>query len=399
MKVAQINSVAHGSTGRIMLEIAETARLQDSEVHTFSGARRTALPVGHHYIGSVAENFINRTLSVFSGISDMWTQKGTRELLKQLDQLKPDVIHLHNLHGWYLNVPVLVNYVKEHNIPVIWTLHDCWGFTGQCSHFTVEKCQKWKTGCYSCPRYRLYPYTFVDRTSTMWTLKKEWFSDIARMTIVTPSYWLAEFVKESFLKDYPVKVIHNGINLSVFKPTGNNFRERYGVPEDRFILLGVASGWGERKGLDVFIELAKLLEREKYQIVLIGTNKKIDKTLPENIISIHRTNNQQELAQIYSAADLFINPTREDNYPTVNMEALACGTPVVTFRTGGSPEILDEKCGSIVECDDICGLQEEICRICTRKAYRREDCLIRAKQFDMNQCIHEYISLYKEVEN
>ena len=219
------------------------------------------------------------------------------------------------------------------------------------------------------------------------------------LTIVTPSQWLADLVKQSFLKDYPIKVIHNGIDLTVFKPTPSDFRKKYGIPENKFILLGVAFGWGARKGLDVFIELAHRLNKEKFQIVLVGTDNNVDKQLPQEIISIHRTQNQAELAEIYSAADLFVNPTREENYPTVNMEAIACGTPVVTFRTGGSPEILTERTGSIVDCDDIDALQKEIERICETKPFSKEDCITRAKEFDENVRFKEYLELYKEAGN
>ena len=214
------------------------------------------------------------------------------------------------------------------------------------------------------------------------------------MTIVTPSEWLAGLVKQSFLKDYPVKVINNGINLSVFKPTESDFREKYGISADKKILLGVAFGWGVRKGLDVFIELYNRLSAEKYQIVLVGTDKKTDKQLPKGIISIHRTQNQTELAEIYSAADLFVNPTREDNYPTVNMEAIACGTPVLTFRTGGSPEMVTEKTGSVVDCDDIDSLEREIKRICETSPFNKEDCIESAKKFDENERFLEYVNLY-----
>jgi glycosyltransferase involved in cell wall biosynthesis len=223
--------------------------------------------------------------------------------------------------------------------------------------------------------------------------KKALFSGLD-MTIVTPSQWLADLVKQSFLKDYPVKVIHNGIDLNVFRPTDGDFRQRYGIPESKKILLGVAFGWGVRKGLDVFVELAKRLDPEQYRIVLVGTDDRTDAQLPKNIISIHRTNNQQELAQIYTAADLFVNPTREEVLGMVNLEAIACGTPVVTFRSGGSPECVDDTCGSVVDCDDFDGLEREIRRICAERPYSAENCLKRAVEFDANERFREYIRLY-----
>ena len=214
------------------------------------------------------------------------------------------------------------------------------------------------------------------------------------MTIVTPSEWLAGLVKESYLKDYPVKVINNGIDLNVFKPTESDFRKKYAL-ENKYIVLGVAFGWGRRKGLDVFIELEKRFDKEKYKVVLVGTDDNVDKLLPENIISIHRTQNQTELAKIYSAADVFANPTREENYPTVNMESVACGTPVVTFNTGGSPEMLDETCGAAVAKNDIDAMYNEIIRICEAKPYSLEACIKKAKGFDKNEKFGEYIRLYE----
>lgn len=213
------------------------------------------------------------------------------------------------------------------------------------------------------------------------------------LTIITPSQWLADLVKQSFLKNYPIQVINNGIDLQVFKPISSNFRQKYNISEDKYILLGVAFDWGMRKGLDVFIELSKRLDKNKFQIVLVGTDDSIDKMLPNSIISIHRTRDQNELAEIYSAADLFVNPTREENYPTVNMESIACGTPVLTFRTGGSPEILDEKTGYIVDCDDIDEMGRQIIRICKENVFSVDDCVAKAKSFDKDLRFKEYIDL------
>ena len=211
--------------------------------------------------------------------------------------------------------------------------------------------------------------------------------------IVTPSQWLADLVKQSYLKEYTVKIINNGIDLDVFKPTESDFRSKHHLARE-YMILGVAFDWGRRKGLDVFIELSTRLDH-RFQIVLVGTTDAIDKVLPENIISIHRTKNQRELAEVYSAADLFVNPTREENFPTVNMEALACGTPIITYRTGGSPEIMDETCGSVVECDDIDALESEIVRICVEKPYSKAACLKRAMSFEKDAILGEYIELYE----
>lgn len=396
MKVVEINSGFHGSTGTIMLSIADSVRCGGGEAVTFSEVKPGDAPFGHRFFGTKFENLLHRGVSVFSGISGKGSKFGTKALLKQIDIIRPDILHLHNLHGWYINLPMLFDYIKKNNIKTVWTLHDCWGFTAQCSHFTIEKCEKWKTGCYKCPRYRLYPYTFVDRTDKMWLLKKAWFSGVRNLTIVTPSQWLGNLVKQSFLGEYDVKVINNGINLDAFKPTVSDFREKYGL-QNKKIVLGVASSWSDRKGLDVFKTLAQTLD-EEYSIVLVGTNDAIDNNLPSNIISIHRTLNQKELAEIYTAADVFFNPTREENFPTVNIEALACGAPVVTFDAGGSAEALDDKTGLVIDSrSDLNEIRKQLDVFCKEGRIQREDCVKCAQKFRAQDKFGEYCTLYRKV--
>lgn len=395
MKIAAINTCDYGSTGKIMLQIASLAREHAHEIYTFSKKWvRNKGNKGHIYFGYFVDHAFHRIFGEILGLYEIFSFFSTLSLIRRLRFFSPNLLHLHNLHGSYLNLPLLFGYIKKHDIKVIWTLHDCWAFTGHCPHFTMAKCDKWEGGCHDCPQFREYPKSFVDNSKYMYRLKKKWFTGVKNMTIVTPSEWLAGLVKESFLKEYPVKVINNGIDLSIFKPTQSDFREKHGIG-DKYIVLGVAFGWGKRKGLDVFVELAKRLDPKKYQIVLVGTDNEADKQLPESIISIHRTQNQTELAEIYTAADVFANPTREENYPTVNMEAIACGTPVVTFKTGGSPEILDETCGSVVPCDDVDAMEREIIRVCETKPYSVEACLEKAKCFDKDEKFKEYIELYE----
>lgn len=402
MRIVQINMMHSGSTGKIMFGLAETARNAEHQVYTFSPryyqrGRNPHFPdiEGHEYFGSPLENMLHLRAAQITGLQGYFSWFGTKELLSKVSAIRPDVIHLHNLHNRTINLPMLVAYIKKRKIPTLWTLHDCWAFTGQCPHFTMAKCDKWKSGCGGCSQIRSYPDAFVDRTRFMWKKKRSWFTGVPDMTLVTPSQWLADLVKQSFLREYSVKVIPNGIDLSIFKPRVSDFRKRYRIPDGKNILLGVAFGWGERKGLDVFLELAKRLDGAKYQIVLVGTDDSVDKQLPESIISIHRTENQQQLAEIYTAADLFVNPTREENYPTVNMESIACGTPVLTFRTGGSPEIVSPDTGSVVDCDDVDSLEKEIVRICQTKPYTEEQCLNRAAEFDQFRRFKEYIRLYE----
>ena len=404
MRIAIINMTYKGSTGKIMLQIAELAREFNHTVKTYSPMyfnRKTKLkPLvdeNHFNWGSISESFFHYYAGNFLGFNGLFSHRGTKQLIKQLDNFKPDIIHLHNLHNFTINLPLLFRYIKKENIKVVWTLHDCWSFTGLCPHFTMAKCEKWRDGCHDCPQLSSYSKNIVDTSNVMYKLKKKWFTGLDNMILITPSQWLADLVKQSFLGVYPVKVINNGIDLGIFKPTPSNFKNKYNISETKKILLGVAFGWGKRKGLDVFLELAKRLDNEKYQIVLVGTDDNVDKLLPDSIISIHRTENQQELAEIYSAADLFVNPTREENYPTVNMESIACGTPVLTFKTGGSPEILDEKCGCVVDYDDIDSLEKEIVHICEKIPYKAEDCIERSKKFDSTKNFEKYIELFNSL--
>lgn len=399
MKILQINCVYNqGSTGKIVESLKNTAAEAEIETEVICGQRAALVPTNDVlYVQSKTEYYINNIVSRFLGNEGANFSNQTRKMLKLINPKDISLIHLHNLHGHYIHSGVLFEYIKEHSIPVVWTLHDCWAFTGHCPYFDLVKCDKWIKGCEDCKQKKSYPQAFVDRSAEMYRRKKEWFMGVDNLTIVTPSNWLAEKVRQSFLHEYPLRVINNGIDLEIFSPRQSDFRKKNRITENKFVVLGVAFGWGQRKGLDVFIRLAKRLNPEKFQIVLVGTTDDIDKQLPTEIVSIHRTQNQIELAEIYSAADVFVNPTREDNYPTVNMEAIACGTPVVTFQTGGSPEMLDGETGSVVKCDDIDALECEILRIYEERPFKQKIFAKRAADFDKRIKFNEYIELYKEM--
>ena len=395
MKILSINSFVSGSTGGIMHQIAELARQQGDTVYTLCPCTR--LNKAHStdsdlLYGNVILRYISFKLAEYTGWHELFYIHGTWSLIRMIKKLSPELIHLHNIHGSYLNCPMFFRYVKKHNIKIVWTLHDCWTFTGHCPYFDMVKCFKWQSGCYDCPVHTEYPYCRVDDSKRMYRLKKKWFCGVKNMTLVAPSKWMADLLPQSFLKEYQVVQIYNGIDINIFHPIESNFRERYHC-EGKRILLGVSFAWGKRKGLDVFVELSKRLDKS-YQIVLVGTDEKTDSEIPENIISIHRTFNQTELAEIYTAADLFVNPTREELFGLVNAEALACGTPVITFRSGGSPEVIDETCGVIVEKDDINAMELEIKRICKEKPYTVENCRKRAEIFDKNKTFQKYVDLY-----
>lgn len=392
MRIMQINSVPYGSTGRIMFAIAGQARRMGHTVFCTTGFSWHKADQPHYFLTSgIVEKELHTVLAKCTGYNGYFSHHATRRLLRFMDSYRPDVIHLHNLHGWYLNLPMLFHYIKANRIPVVWTLHDCWAFTGQCAHFAYAGCGRWREGCGHCPQLNRYPQSYVDRTEFLLREKRELFSGVERMTIVTPSQWLAGMAGQSFLGEYPIRVIPNGIDLDTFRP-----RERSDLSFDtggKKLILGVSLGWDQRKGLDVFTELADRLG-PAYQIVLVGTDRETDRSLPEGIISIHRTHDRRELAELYSAADVFVNPTREDTFPTVNLEALACGTPVITFENGGSAECLDESCGCAVPPEDIAALQREILRVCTTSPYSRAACRERAKGFDADEQFKKYIGLY-----
>lgn len=391
MKIVQINATCEvGSTGKICASISDLLdekKVQNWIFYTHGvSKRKNAIK----YADTI-ETKLNAAKSKIFGNYGFNSKSMTKKLIILLDRIEPDIVHLHNMHGHNCNLEILLNYLKSRKIKVIWTFHDCWTFTAYCPYFTIAKCDKWKTGCNKCPQNKQFSY-IIDRSKKLWEMKKNLLNGLD-LTIVTPSYWLADLVKQSFLKDYPVKVIHNGINLDLFKPVKSDFRQKYQLNE-KYILLGVAFAWGNRKGLDVFIELANRLD-DRYQIVLVGTNNDVDKKLPNNIISIHRTNNQKELAEIYTAADLYVNPTREEVLGLVNIESLACGTPVITFNTGGSPECIDCDSGCVVDVDNISELEKQI-KYFTEKPLNAKNCMKRAMDFDEKKKYREYIDLYFE---
>ena len=397
MKIVQINTVVYGSTGRIMMDLVSLSRERGWEAYV-------TVPKGRHYrpidpaialpIGSRVSEDLHLILGRITGLQGFFSRAATRRFLRKLDAIGPDLIHLHNLHNSYINLPMLFAYLKAHEeIRVVWTFHDCWPITGHCPHFDMIGCGQWEGSCGRCPQYREYPQSWVDHARLMHRKKKQWFGGVKNLTVVTPSKWVGEMAGRSFMGQYPIQVIHNGVNLSVFQPTDGSFRQDHGL-EGKHIVLGVAFGWGLRKGLDVFIELAHRLD-DTYRIVLVGTDERVDAQLPESILAIHRTQNQKQLAEIYTAADVFVNPTREETLGLVNIEALACGTPVITFRSGGSPECIDDTCGTVVEKNDVDGMEREIRRICTESPYPPEACRAYSEGFEINNVYKDYMDLYE----
>lgn len=360
MKYLLINVVCGaGSTGRICTELAD--KLYD-EGHTVKIAYGRGKVKQEHKkyavkIGNGLSVKLDALLSRLFDNAGFNSKCVTKRFIKWVKKYDPDVIHLHNIHGYYINVKILFDYLKKSGKKVIWTLHDCWAFTGHCTHFDFINCEKWKEVCGNCKQKGLYPKSYLrDNSKSNYLRKKKAFTGAPNLDIITPSNWLKGKVEQSFLKEYKVTVINNGIDLEVFKPTKKDFKEKYNL-QGKKIVLGVANVWGKRKGLGDFIKLSKILP-EEYKIVIVGLNDKRLKLLPENILAIKRTDSLEKLVEIYSSAHVFFNPTYEDNYPTVNLEAQACGIPVITYKTGGSVESVPEE--NVLEKGDYKGLIEKL---------------------------------------
>lgn len=399
MKVLEINTICgKGSTGRIACQIADVVVQNGGEATVAYG--RDYYPQGCNVpvfrIGSDIGVKIHAGLSRITDRQGFYSKRATKRLIEFIEEYNPDIIHLHNLHGYYLNLPVLFSFLSIYNRPVVWTLHDCWAFTGHCSHFDYIGCDKWKTGCHHCPQKKRYPKSLIlDQSKRNWEEKKRLFTLISNMTIVTPSYWLAGLVKESFLKKYPVEVIHNGVNLEVFKPTPSPWKEDHGITKP--IVLACASLWDKRKGYSDVLKLSELLP--EYQIVIVGISKKQAKVLPSSVLGIQRTDSVEELVKIYSAADVFINPTYEDNFPTVNLEAIACGTPVITYDTGGSPECVDEKNGVVVPKGDMNELKNAISSKIENVLMSNANVVIRStvQAFSKDERFFDYFKVIRDI--
>lgn len=400
MKVLQVETIyGAGGISQIVLSLMDTLKKEGHECRFAFG--RTRFPVPEERLDetflmeSGREVMFHGIMSRLFDRSGFYSTGATKRLIKYIDEYKPDIIHLHSLLGYYINVKVLFNYLSKAKIPVVWTHHDCWAFTGRCIHFINAGCEKWKEGCHHCPELHSYPESiFIDNSKRNYKEKKQLFTSVENMTMVAPSEWLGNFIRQSFLKNYPVKVIPNGIDLNLYKPTESNLRDEYGIGE-KTLLLGVASTWAPTKGLDFLFELSGMLDYDKYAIVTIGLSDEQIAKAPKGVIALKRTNNMEELVKWFSAADMFLNPTLADNFPTVNLEALACGTPVITFKTGGSGESVGE-CGVVTEGKTATDLFNAIKKL-EHNPITSEQCCERATLYEKNARYLDYIELYKEI--
>jgi len=343
MKYLFINSVAGiGSTGKIAAEQCRELMAQGHSCVLAYGRKMAGCEdIPTIQIGSELDYKLHGVRTRVLDDHGFGSKAATRRFLQQVKDYDPDVVWMHNIHGYYIHIGLLFDYLRSCGKKIYWTLHDCWSFTGHCAYFDFAECDRWKTGCHSCPQKGTYPSSMLlDGSKSNYRRKKHFFTGIPNLTIVTPSKWLAKLVGESFLTEYPVEVRYNSINTDIFRNTPGDFREKHGL-QNKKILLGVAGVWEERKGMRDFVKLAKMLDGN-YKIVLVGVTQEQAKDLPENILALPRTGSAKELAEIYSAADVFVNPTYEDNLPTVNLEARACGTRIVCYDTGGCAETLGD---------------------------------------------------------
>ena len=395
MKVVQINSTCGvGSTGKICVGISKILTENAVENYILYSSKTNGYCLG---IDCATDRYI-KVQSVKSRILGNYgfnSRKSTLKMIRELERINPDVVHLHNIHSHDCNLEMLFSYFRQKKTKLVWTFHDCWAFTGYCTHFSIADCDKWKNECSKCIQSKRFSF-FFDRSKSLFDKKKQLFEGLD-LTVVTPSQWLAGLVKESIFKECSVKVIYNGIDLSVFQPKDNRFKEENNISDSKKIVLGVAFDWGYQKGIDVCAELAKDPDFKKYQIVLVGDDRLKDIDLPDDVILIPRTRNQAELAEIYTAADVFVNPTREEVLGLTNIEANACGTPVITFRTGGSPECIDFSSGVVVDTNDIDSLKKEIVRVCEDETFVSAKCCERAQKFNEVERFKEYIELYEAI--
>lgn len=397
MKVLQINTVCgRGSTGRIATDLLKCLKEKGyfGKIAYGIGPMLNAESSETIEIDTKLEYYVHNLFSRFTDKEGCYSIYATKRLIGQIEEYKPDIIHLHNIHGHYINYKILFNYLKKVKMPVVWTFHDCWSFTGHCSHFTMAKCEQWKNHCSYCSQLRCYPECYTKgNVKSNFTNKMQSFTGLDNLVIVTPSKWLAGLVKESFLKEYPVRVINNGIDLTKFQPkNGDQFRNKYNL-KGKTVILGVASEWSERKGYSDFIKLSSEIS-ENQKIVMVGVSDRQVEELPNSIIAIKKTNSVEELAEIYSAADVFLNFTYEDNFPTVNLEAMACGTPVITYKTGGSVEPITEETGFIIDQGDYMAALNLIGQA---RMLDRHIVASSAMQYSSKDKFDDYISLYKEL--
>lgn len=403
MKILQINSVVNsGSTGKIAEDIGQLAIAKGWKSYIAFGRNERPSKSKKIKIGSDWDIKMHGVQTRLFDNHGFASKKATREFIQEIERIKPSIIHLHNIHGYYINIEILFNYLAKADIPVVWTLHDCWSFTGHCAYFDFVGCDKWKTQCCACPQKKSYPASlFIDNSKNNYIKKNILFNSVKDITFVPVSYWLGDLVKKSFLKKYSVNVIHNGIDIEAFSiKEYDNILFKYNL-EDKFIVLGVAGEWSKRKGLSDFVKLSSKLQENEI-IILVGLSEEQIKTLPKNIIGIEKTESVEELAQFYSMADIYFNASVEETFGLTTVEAFACGTPAIVYNKTAIPEVVDDKVGWVVEQGDIEALLDIILNLKTEpksvKEQRKLDCREKAeKLYNKDDRFEEYLDLYNSL--
>lgn len=342
MKYLFINTVSgFGSTGKIVAKTCRELMAQGHECLIAYGRKENkAEDIPSVRIGNRVDNLTHLVKSQLLDGTGFGSYFATKKFLEQVRSYDPDVIWIHNLHGYYIHVGLLFEYLHTCGKEIKWTLHDCWAFTGHCPYFDYVQCDKWKTGCHHCPQKGMYPASLLlDSSRSNYEKKKALFTGIPNVTLITPSHWLASRVKASFLGEYPVEVVYNTVDETVFRPVQSDFAARYGL-EGKKILLGVANVWEKRKGLNDFVALSKLLD-DRFKIVLIGLPQKLIDSLPPEILGLPRTASAQELAEAYSAAWLYICPSTEETFGMTVLEASLCGTKCVVYQGTACEEVAE----------------------------------------------------------
>lgn len=399
--ILQINTVANiGSTGRIVEKIGQLIIGLGWTSYIAYGRRAGESKSNLIQIGNKREIYAHYVGSRLFDHHGLYSQRATKNLISTIDSIHPDIIHLHNITGYYINYPILFKYLSKIDTPVIWTLHDCWPMTGHCTYYSAVNCNKWQSTCYNCPRLDTYPESLIDRSKYNFELKKQLFNSIKNMTIVPVSNWLGGEVEKSFLKNYPIHVIQNGIDLKTFYPRNGveeRIREKYRL-NNKFIIISVAYCWNRNTGFYDFLKLREILD-DNYEIVLVGVTERQKKRLPKGITGISRTNSKDELAELYTTADIAVTPQVEATFGLVTAEAMACGTPVIVYNTTACPEVVSDDSGFIIPPKDINAMAKAIMDYnnSNNKDSYKKNCLEQVARFDENERYGEYIQLYKSL--
>ena len=399
-RILYINeSIGTGSVANIIEQIGIKAQSLGYTCMVAHGARYVGTSCLPHYaFSSKVEEYMHGILSLLGNAHGLGSRMATRRLIAFIQKWKPTLIHLHNLHGYYLNYPFLFDYLKQANIPVVWTLHDCWALTGRCAHFTLSGCEQWKTGCRKCPMYRDYPRSVLcGFTQRNFELKKHAFNGIKNMTVTTVSEWLNRQVAQSLLQAYPCQTILNGIDVQHFHPVVSDWRKRWKA-EMKVVLLGVASQWTETKGWSDWLQLTRQLD-DTYCVVLIGVNEQQKRQLPSNCITISHIADKHEMAEIYSSADIYVNLAHQESFGLTLIEAMACGTPCISYNNTAIPETTTPDSCIVVDDGDIRSVVTAIKTQGRRMKDERGD-LCRQHvmtHFNEEDKIDEYMKLYSRL--